>query len=83
VTTMRGFAFGSIVAVLVSAASHALAETLYWNWQGIRTCSGPGAYASHETEWMGRTNGSDNRGDTWSSSRWQDTTTTTVTPLER
>jgi hypothetical protein len=33
---------------------------------------------SHETEWQGRTNGWDNQGDQWSTSRWRDMETTTV-----
>jgi hypothetical protein len=39
---------------------------------------------SHETQWQGRTNGYDNQGDRWTTSRWQDRETTTVTvPPER
>jgi hypothetical protein len=38
---------------------------------------------SHETEWQGSTNGWDNRGDTWSTSRWRDIETTTITRLQR
>jgi hypothetical protein len=44
----------------------------------------PDGYVSHETQWQGRTNGYDNQGDRWTTSRWQDRETTTVTlPPER
>jgi hypothetical protein len=57
------------------------AETLYCStWQGITTCSSPGDYVSHETEWQGRTNGWDDQGNRWSTSRWRDTDITTVEP---
>ena len=49
-------------------------------WNGVRTCSGPDGYVSHESAWNGITSGSDNRGDRWSTSTWQDDETTTVTP---
>jgi hypothetical protein len=75
------------VIIAVSAAlasSPALAETLYCStWQGIRTCSSPGGYVSHESMWNGITTGSDNQGDRWTSSRWQDVTTTTVQRPDR
>jgi hypothetical protein len=60
------------------------AETLTCStFQGIHTCQDAHGYVSHETEWQGRTNGWDNRGDTWSTSRWRDNETTTITPMER
>jgi hypothetical protein len=63
---------------------NALADPLYCSrWQGLTTCSSPDGYVSHETQWQGRTNGWDNRGDTWSTSRWQDFETTTVERPER
>jgi hypothetical protein len=49
-------------------------------WQQITTCAGPGSYVSHETTWNGITTGDDNRGDRWTTSRWRDIETTTVTP---
>jgi hypothetical protein len=49
---------------------------------GVRTCQDAHGYVSHETEWQGRTNGWDNRGDTWSTSHWRDNETTTLTPPE-
>jgi hypothetical protein len=59
----------------------ALAETLTCStWQGIRTCTDAHGYTSHELQWQDRTYGSDNRGDTWSTSRWQGFETTTVKP---
>jgi hypothetical protein len=51
-------------------------------WNGIRTCSSPDGYLSHESTWNGITTGDDNRGDRWTTSRWRNTTTT-VTPPER
>jgi hypothetical protein len=45
---------------IIAAASiiPALAETLTCSrWLDITTCSSPSGYVSHETEWMGRTNG--------------------------
>jgi hypothetical protein len=76
------------IAVIVIAAlasiSPALAQTLTCStWNGIRTCSGTNGYVSHETEWQGRTNAWDNRGDRWTTSRWQGFTTTTVEPPGR
>ena len=79
--TMR--ALIAVAAALTSMTS-ASADTLTCSdWQGIRTCSSPGGYVSHETQWQGRTYGSDNRGDTWSTSRWQGIETTTVELLDR
>jgi hypothetical protein len=72
-----------IVAVLVQGAATLDAQPLYCSpWQGITTCSSPDGYVSHETEWQGRTNGWDNRGETWSTSRRRDIETTTGTPPE-
>ena len=55
----------AIIASLVSVASidPALAQPLYCSvWQGIRTCSSPGGYVSHESVWNGITTGDDNQG---------------------
>jgi hypothetical protein len=46
-------------------------------WQGVRTCSGPDGYVSHESTWNGITTGDDNQGDRWTTSRWRDIETTT------
>jgi hypothetical protein len=64
---------------------NALVYPLYCSrWRGLTTCSSPDGYVSHETQWQGRTNGYDNQGDRWTTSRWQDRETTTVTlPPER
>ncbi len=48
-------------------------------WQGVRTCTSPDGYVSHETEWQGMTNGWDNRGARWTTSRWMGIDTTIVT----
>ena len=32
-------------------------------WQGVRTCSSPDGYVSHESTWSGITTGDDNQGD--------------------
>jgi hypothetical protein len=55
------------------------AETLTCStWQGIRTCSSPGGYVSQEWNRDEMTIGQDNQGNAWTTSRWRDTTTTTV-----
>jgi hypothetical protein len=70
------------IAIIYTSMTSASADTLYCSdWQGIRTCADAHGYVSHETEWQGMTNGWDNWGNTWSTSRWRDTTT--VTPSER
>jgi hypothetical protein len=61
---------GFAVAVVITCST----------WQGIRTCSGTNGYTSHETERMGQTNGWDNQGNRWSTSRWRDIDITTVEP---
>jgi hypothetical protein len=38
---------------------------------------------SHESQWQGVTSGDDNQGNRWTTSRWRDTTITTVTPPGR
>jgi hypothetical protein len=74
-------------AVLGSAP--VFAEPLYCStWRGVRTCSSPDGYTSHETQWQGITSGDDYRGGKWTSWRWRDIETltsgaTTVTPQER
>ena len=68
----------AIIAIIYTSMN---AETLYCStWQGIKTCSSPGGYVSHETQWQGRTNGSDNSGNRWTTSCWQGRETTTVWP---
>ena len=72
---------GIIAAVFVSVAGPASAEPVYCSvWQGIRTCSSPDGYVSHETTWNGMTTGDDNRGNRWTTSRWRDQEITTSTP---
>jgi hypothetical protein len=52
-----------VVAALIGV-SPAPADTVTCStFAGVRTCLGDHGYVSHETEWMGRTNGWDNRGD--------------------
>jgi hypothetical protein len=68
-----------ILAMAVVHGPVDAAETLTCStWQGVRTCQDAHGYVSHETEWQGRTNGWDNQGDQWSTSRWRDMETTTV-----
>jgi hypothetical protein len=70
-----------IIGIIYAIAAPALAETLTCStWQGVRTCTDAHGYVSHETEWQGMTNGWDNRGARWTTSRWQDREITTVTP---
>jgi hypothetical protein len=60
------------------------ADPLYCStWQQITTCSSPDGYVSHESQWQGVTSGDDNQGNRWTTSRWRDTTITTVTPPGR
>jgi hypothetical protein len=67
---MRAVAWLVSLAAL-SPSMPALAETLTCStWQGIRTCTDAHGYVSHETH-------------TWSTSRWRDIETTTITPQER
>ena len=68
-----------IIAMLLAAPAHADTVTCS-RWLDIATCSSPGGYVSHETEWMGRTNGWENKGSRWTTSRWLGTDTTTVEP---
>jgi hypothetical protein len=70
-----------IVTVMVASITSALARPVYCSvWNGIRTCSSPDGYVSHETTWNGITTGDDNQGDHWTTSRWRDIETTTVEP---
>jgi hypothetical protein len=81
---VRGIVAICGIIYVYTSMTPALAETLTCStWQGIKTCSSPGGYVSHETQSQGMTYGSDNRGDTWSRSRWQDRETTTVRRPER
>jgi hypothetical protein len=67
-----------IVALALASITPALAETLICStWQGIRTCSGPDGYVSHESTSNGITTGDDNQGNRWTTSRWRDIETTT------
>jgi hypothetical protein len=68
------------VAIVLVQSNGALdAETLICSrWLDITTCQSPSGYTSHESTWNGITAGDDNRGDRWTSSRWQGIETTTV-----
>jgi hypothetical protein len=72
----------AVLLVIAASMTPALADTLTCaDWQGIRTCSSPSGYVSHETQWQRFTIGDHNAGNRWTTSRWQGfTTTTTVTP---
>jgi hypothetical protein len=75
---------GVIAIVIIACITPALTETLTCStWQGIRTCSSSGGYVSHEWDRDGMRFGDDNQGDRWSTSRWRDTTITTITPPGR
>jgi hypothetical protein len=72
------------IIVALVGVSPALADPLYCStWQQITTCLGPDGYVSHEWDRDGMRFGQDNQGDTWSTSRWRDTTITTITPPGR
>ena len=60
------------VAALTQSAAALGSETLTCStWQGIRTCSSPNGYVSHESTRNGITTGDDNRGNRWTTSRWR------------
>jgi hypothetical protein len=70
-----------VIAAALAQSSAAPGEMLTCtDWQGIRTCQDGHGYTSHETQWQDRAYGSDNEGTRWTTSRWRDTTITTVTP---
>ena len=52
-------------------------------WPGIRTCSDAHGHVSYETQWQGMTNGWDNQGDRWTTSRWRGIDITTISPPDR
>jgi len=69
---------GVIVTIVVFNIASTSAEPVTCStWNGIRTCTGPGGYVSHETTWNGITTGDDNRGGKRTSWRWRDIETTT------
>jgi len=74
-----------IVIGIIAYINPALAETLYCStsFQGYRICSGPGGYRSTEWGWRGMRVGEDSDGNRWTTSRWRDLETTTVTPPGR
>ena len=78
-TVVNAFVVAAMIGVSPVLADAVTCST----WQQITTCAGPGGYVSHETTWNGITTGSDNRGDRWTTSRWRDIETTTVTPPNR
>ena len=52
-----------ITAALTQGTGALGSQTLTCSeWQGIRTCSSPDGYVSHETQWQGFTIGDDNQG---------------------
>jgi hypothetical protein len=62
------------VALLVAPAS---AQTMTCStWQGMRTCTSPDGYVTHESTWNGIITGDDNQGNRWSTSKWLDNETT-------
>jgi hypothetical protein len=70
-----------IIAIVLAQGTAALGETLTCSARlHIRTCQGPGGYTSTEMQWQGMTLGQDSAGDRWTTTRWRDTTVTTVTP---
>ena len=71
---VRPVVVAALVGVLAQNAPALGSETLYCStWNGIRTCSAPDGYVSHESQWMGVITGDDNQGNRW-------TTTTTDIP---
>ena len=72
----------ALIAVLSQSTATLGSETLTCStsFQGYRICSSPDGYTSTEWEWQDRTIGQDSDGNRWTTSRWRDTTITTVTP---
>ena len=73
------------IPIALATITPASAKTLTCStsFQGYRVCQGQGGYRSTEWNRDGMQFGNDNRGDTWSTSRWQDRETTTVERPER
>ena len=72
----------AIIIALMAAPASAQRLTCATSFQGYRVCQGPDGYRSTESTRNGITTGSDNRGDTWTTSTWQDDEATTVTPRQ-
>jgi hypothetical protein len=72
----------SIIIALMAAPASAQTLTCSTSFQGYRVCQGPDGYRSTEWDRDGMRFGDDNRGDRWSTSRWQDREITTVTPRQ-
>jgi hypothetical protein len=79
VTLMRAVII-TVSAALASSSPSPAEPLTSSTWQQIATCSGPGGYVSHETQWQRFTTGDDNQGNRWTTSRWRDTDITTVEP---
>jgi hypothetical protein len=74
-------AFCAAVVGLIAAHCPTVADPLYCStWNGIRTCSSPGGYVSHESTWNGITTGDDNWAAAGRPARWMGVETTTVEP---
>jgi hypothetical protein len=75
---------GGIAVVIIACITPALTETLTCStFQGIRTWLWHQRLREPRNRMAGRHHGGDNRGDTWSTSRWRDIETTTITRLQR
>ena len=66
---------GPVVRLLIAIAIFCTAS-----FQGYRVCDDDHGYRSTEWQWQGRTIGQDNAGNRWTTSRWRDIETTTITP---
>ena len=81
---MRPVIIASLASVVVLAHSvpavSGAAPVYCSTWQQIATCQSPSGYTSTESRWQGMTFGQDSDGDRWTTTRWRDTTVTTVTP---
>jgi hypothetical protein len=72
------------IIILAASVSPALADTVTCStFAGVKTCSSPDGYTSHESTWNGITTGDDNQGNRWTTSRWRGIDTTTITPPGR
>ena len=69
-----------ILALMAAPPVTAQTLTCATSSQGYRICQGPHGYRSTEWDRGGMVFGEDNRGDRWSTSRWQDRETSTITP---
>lgn len=68
------------IVLMAAATAHAQTVTCATSFQGYRICQGPDGYRSTTWKRGGMRFGDDSDGNRWSTSRWMDSTITTVAP---